>query len=193
LSDSKFGPLSTALFESVLIVLSILLALWLDQRQDDSESLELVDRSISNFINELTRNRARVEDISIYHQAVGQILENRNNDEVTTTIVEFRNIMDSMQSVVLTSSAWETAVATGALGRMDYSLVSALSLTYNTQLRFDANYNSTLQSLLSPNNMTEQNLDVTVYNASRFVADISNSESQLSAYYAQTLELLAEY
>lgn len=193
MSDSKFGPFSTALFESVLIVLSILLALWLDQRQDDSESLELVDRSISNFINELTRNRARVEDISIYHQAVGQILENRNNDEVTTTIVEFRNIMDSMQSVVLTSSAWETAVATGALGRMDYSLVSALSLTYNTQLRFDANYNSTLQSLLSPNNMTEQNLDVTVYNASRFVADISNSESQLSAYYAQTLELLAEY
>lgn len=181
------------LIESALIVLSILLALWLDERQEELEAMELVDRSLSNFYNELTQNRARIEDVIGYHQAVGQILARRNNSGDSTSVVEFRDIMDAMQAIILTSSAWESAVATGALGRMDYSLVSALSLTYNTQMRFDNNYNTTLRSLLSPNNMSDQNLEITIYNASRFVADMANSESQLSAYYAQTLELLAEY
>jgi hypothetical protein len=59
--------------------------------------------------------------------------------------IEFRDTMEALQPIVLTSSAWETAVATAALGRMDFELVSALTLTYNTQLRFDDHYWSMLR------------------------------------------------
>lgn len=192
--ESKVGEwLPRALTESVLIVLSILMALALDEWQEDQEIQDLIDRSLINFSNELTRNKSRIVDVSAYHQGVWQVLQKRSSNGSTASIVEFRNIMDAMQPVVLTNSAWQTAVATGALGRMDFELVSALTLTYNTQFRFDEKYNSTLQSLLSPNNLQGQNLEITIYNASRFVADVASSESELSAYYAQTLELLSQH
>ena len=170
--------------------MSILLALGLDQMQEDQEKQELIDRSLHNFANELSRNRATIEDVSLYHRGVWQVLDNRNNNQVGSSVVEFRNIMDAMQAVVLTRGAWETAVATGALGRMDFELVSALSLTYDAQSRFNDMYNSTLQSLLTPSNLSEQNIEITAHNAARFVADVTTRESELSAYYSQTLELL---
>ena len=185
--------LPRALVESALIVLSILLALALDEWQEDQEIEELIDRSMVNFVNELNQNKSRIEDVSAYHQGVWQVLEGWNGSDETASIIEFRNIMDAMQPVVLTSSAWQTAVATGALGRMDFELLSALALTYNTQFRFDDRYNSMLQNLLTPYSLQEENLEITIYNATRFVADVSSSESELGAYYAQSLAMLSNY
>jgi hypothetical protein len=164
--------LPRALVESVLIVVSILLALGLDEWQEDQEIEELIDRSITNFVNEISQNRSRIDDVSAYHRGVQQILKQRSANGGLESM-EFRNIMEPLQPVVLTSSAWQTAVATGALGRMDFELVSALSLTYNTQQRFDDNYRSVLRTLLAPNSMQKQNLELTTYNASRFVADVT--------------------
>ncbi len=151
----------------------------------------MIDRSMMNFTHELIQNKSRVEDVSAYHRGVWQILERRNNSVDNASLAEFRNIMDAMQPIVLTSSAWQTAVATGALARMDFELVSALTLTYNAQLRFDENYNSMLQSLLAPDSLNEQNLSITMKNASRFVGGVTTAESELSAYYTQTLSLLS--
>jgi hypothetical protein len=184
--------LPRALVESVLIVVSILLALALDEWQEDQEIQELIDRSITNFVNEVTQNRSRIDDVSAYHQGVQQILKQRSSNGGLASL-DFRNIMEALQPIVLTSSAWQTAVATGALGRMDFELVSALTLTYNTQLRFDDNYRSVLRTLLTPNSMQQQNLELTTYNASRFVADVTAAESELSVYYEQTLNILEQY
>jgi len=183
--------LPRALVESVLIVVSILFALALDQWQEDQEIQELIDRSITNFVNEVTQNRSRIEDVGAYHRGVQQILKRRSANGGLGSI-EFRNIMEALQPIVLTSSAWETAVATGALGRMDFELVSALTLTYNTQQRFDDNYRSILRTLLTPNSLQKQNLELTTYNASRFVADVTAAESELSVYYQQTLNILQQ-
>jgi hypothetical protein len=184
--------LPRTLVESVLIVVSILLALALDEWQEDQEIQELIDRSITNFVNEVTQNRSRIDDVSAYHQGVQQILMRRSANGGLESI-EFRNIMEALQPIVLTSSAWQTAVATGALGRMDFELVSALTLTYNTQLRFDDNYRSVTRTLLTPNSLQPQNLEMTTYNASRFIADVTAAESELSVYYQQTLNILAHY
>ena len=184
--------LPRALVESTLIVMSILLALALDEWKEDQEIQELIDRSVANFANELARNHSRVEDVRTYHQAVGEILEKHRGDELLTSVEEFRNIMAAMQPVVLTSSAWQTAVATGSLTRMNFELVSALSLTYNTQPVFNQKYNSTLDRLLSPSNLRSENLRFTIHNASRFLKAVASSESELSGYYAQSLELLLE-
>jgi hypothetical protein len=185
--------LPRTIVESALIVISILLALTLDEWQEDLEIQELIDRSIVNFQNELTQNKSRIEDIGVYHRGVLQVLQRRTFVSDSQSLEEFRNIMEALQPIVLTSSAWETAVATGALGRMDYELVSALTLTYNTQLRFDDDYRSTLRLLLSPINLNQENLPITTYNAGRFVTDVTSAESELSVYYAQTLELIKQF
>ena len=185
--------LPRTIVESALIVISILLALALDEWQEDLEIQELIDRSIVNFQNELTQNKSRIEDIGVYHRGVLQVLQRRTFVSDSQSLEEFRNIMEALQPIVLTSSAWETAVATGALGRMDYELVSALTLTYNTQQRFDDDYRSTLRLLLSPINLNQENLPITTYNAGRFVTDVTSAESELSVYYAQTLELIKQF
>lgn len=185
--------LPRTIVESALIVISILLALALDEWQEDLEIQELIDRSIVNFQNELAQNKSRIDDIGVYHMGVLQVLQRRAFAPDSESLEEFRNIMEALQPIVLTSSAWETAVATGALGRMDYELVSALTLTYNTQLRFDDDYRSMLRLLLSPVNLNEENLPITTYNARRFVTDVTSAESELSVYYDQTLELIRQF
>ena len=66
--------LPKALVESLLIVMSILLALGLDEWQEDKEIQELIDRSVINFSNELKRNNSRIEDVSAYHPKTGLVL-----------------------------------------------------------------------------------------------------------------------
>ena len=183
--------LPRVLFESMLIVVSILFALALDEWQEDREIEELVDRSVANFERELKRNQARIEAVQPYHEGLQRMLESRIAGDGIDSAVEFRNILDALQPAVLLSSAWETAVATGVLSRMDYELVAALSLTYSTQNRFDEVYRAGNNALLAPVNFSDERLDVSVYNAARFIADVTAAESELIAFYQQTLELIA--
>jgi hypothetical protein len=185
--------LPRALFESVLIVVSILFALALDEWQEDREIEELVNRSLSSFVRELQQNKAGIEAVNPYHRGLRQILERRNQGDSVPSPVEFRSIMEQFQPFVLLNSAWQTAVATGVLARMDYELVSALSLTYSTQLRFDETYRNANNLLLAPANLAEDRLDVAVYNASRMLGEIDRGEAQLVGFYTQTLEMITAY
>lgn len=192
MSTSVGDWLPRAIVESALIVMSILLALGLDEWQEDQEIQELIDRSVGNFRNELRQNMNRIEDVSAYHKGVQQLLINRSMAQSSQSVSEFRSIMEAMQPIVLTSSAWDTAVATGALGRMDFELVSALTLTYNTQQRFDESFRGELRMLMAPTSLNDENLEVTTANATRFVTDISSREAELSVYYDQTLNMIEE-
>ena len=131
--------------------------------------------------------------VGVYGNQYGRLLlHNRRSSGGMDNVDEFRSVMDAMQPVVLTNSAWETAVATGVLGRMDFELVSALTLTYNSQQRFDENYRNALRTLMSPNNLNSQNLKFTMVNAAQFVADVTSNEAELSVYYDQTLDMLSQ-
>jgi hypothetical protein len=185
--------LSRTLVESLLIVVSIMGALALDEWREDREIQELVDRSVASFAHELQQNHDRVEAVRPYHEGLHHILERRIANGGMTSINEFRNIMEALQPAVLLASAWQTAVATGVLSRMNYELVSALSLTYSTQFRFDEVSRNGNSALLAPMNLAEDRLEVSLSNATRFVADITLSEMELMAYYQQTLELIEEY
>lgn len=181
------------LIEGGVMVLSILLALALNGWKANQDDQELIARVINNFENEIKRNKLRITDVSDYHNGIQQVLQNHNSSSDMKSITEFRHVMDAMQPVVLTNSAWETAIATGVLARMNFELVSALTLTYNTQARFDENYRTTARALLSPSNLTEQNLELTIYNASQFVTDVIAQEAELAAYYDQMLKMLSSH
>lgn len=185
--------LPRALFESVLIVFSILLALALDQWKEDQEIEALVNRSVASFEREIRLNKSRIEDISAYHNGLQQLLTEQGDGHRLRSVKEFRDVMSALQSPPLLSSAWETALATGVLGRMDYEMVAALSLTYSAQLRFDEAYQSNSRTLLAPANLDEDKLDVTVFYAARFVADVTRTESELVVFYEQTLAMIEEY
>ena len=185
--------LPRVVFESLLIVVSILLALTLDEWQDDLEIQELVDRSVQSFEQEVRQNKMRVEDVAPYHIGLQEILTRLDEGEGVKSLMEYRNIMEGFQATLLLRTAWDTSVATGALSRMDYELVAALSQTYDAQNRFNELYSIGRNAILTSARLNVENLDLSIYNAIRFMSEVTAAEAHLEAVYEVTLDLIQEY
>ncbi len=175
--------LPRVLFESMLIILSILVALGLDEWRDDRQDAENIEHALVNFMGELQQNRARVEDAAPFNQGLRHVLNRRQEVKAIESVATFINIIESYNPVVLQSTAWETAIATGSLAKMDYNLVSALSLTYSLQNRYQQISRTGMMELTSPQNLSEEKLDLAVYNAIRYLDDVTGMETELGGHY----------
>lgn len=177
--------LPRVLAESLLIVISILVALaldeWRDQRQDD----ETVQQALLNFLSEVQQNRSRIEDAAPFNQGLLHVLEKHFRDSSIATVDDFVNMIESYVPVALQSTAWETALATGSLAKMDYNLVSALSLTYNLQNRYQLTTRSGMSELLSPQNLSAEKQSLAVFNSIRYLQNTTGMEAELSVVYSE--------
>ncbi len=177
--------LPRVLFESTLIVLSILVALGLDEWRENREDEENVQLALSNFASELQQNQARIEDAAPFNRGLRNVLRNRYQTDDIRSVDEFVNMIESYVPVVLQSAAWETALATGSLAKMEYSLVSALSLTYSLQNRYQLVSRSGMTELTSPQNLSEEKLNLAVYNSIRYLDNITSLEEELGVIYEE--------
>lgn len=175
--------LPRVLVESALIVLSILIALGVDEWRGDRQDEETVQLALSNFASELRQNQARVDDAAPFNLGLRSVLRNRYENGDIDSIDEFVNMVESYAPVVLQSAAWETALATGSLAKMDYNLVSALSLTYSLQSRYQLASRLGMAELTSPQYLSEEKLNLAVYNSIRYLDDITSMEEELSVIY----------
>ncbi len=177
--------LPRVMFESMLIVLSILVALYLDEWRDDRQEAENIEHALANFVSEIQQNRARVEDAAPFNLGLRHVLNRRQEVRAIESVATFVNIFESYNPVVLQSTAWETAIATGALAKMDYNLVSALSLTYSLQNRYQQVSRNGMAQMTSPQNLSEEKLDLAVYNAIRYLDTVTGMETELGVVYAE--------
>lgn len=184
--------LPRVLFESMLIVVSILLALYLDEWRDDQQDAENIEHALANFVSEIQQNKARVEDAAPFNQGLRHVLSRRQEVRAIESVATFINIFESYSPVVLQSTAWETAIATGALAKMDYKIVSALSLTYSLQNRYQQVSRNGITLLTSPQNLSEEKLDLAVYNAIRYLDDVTRMETELGTVYAEAESLILD-
>lgn len=173
------------MFESALITVSILLALGLDEWREDRQDQETVEVALSNFLMELRQNKARVDDAAPFNRGLHDVLEERYEDGDITSTSEFVEIVGSYNSVVLQSTAWETALATGSVTIMEYNLVSALSLTYGLQNRYQQTTRDGLAELVRPQNLSPEQLELAVYNSVRYLENVTAMETELSIVYEQ--------
>lgn len=65
---------SKAIFESVLIIFSILAALAVAEYQEDRELERLVSNSLSSFRYEIVQNRNRIDDLYPFHRGLQSVL-----------------------------------------------------------------------------------------------------------------------
>ena len=93
--------------------------------------------------------------------------------------------MGSYSPVVLQSTAWETALATGSLAEMDYGLVSALSLTYGLQSRYEQTNRGAFTQLTSPQTLSADTLDLAIYNSLQYLEDVTSMETELGVVYTE--------
>lgn len=175
--------LPRVIFESALITVSILLALALDEWREDRQDLQTVEQALSNFLSEIEQNKARVDDAAPFNLGLRNVLDQRYREGNIGSIDEFISILESYTPVVLQSTAWETALATGSVTKMDYSLVSALSLTYGLQSRYQESSRQTISDLTSPQNLSTDRLELAIYNSVRYLDAVTLMESELSVVY----------
>lgn len=169
--------------------MSILLALGVAAWQNEREVTELIERSLTSFANEITQNRNTLDDLYRFHVGLQSLLLELNVESHPDATDEIRNVLDSFQSTVLLTSAWDTALATGALAEMDYEIVLALSLTYSFQQRFETLYNTRLLGMLGGPRTADQ-VPTLAYASGRYIAEVTGAESELLVVYQQALEVL---
>ncbi len=182
--------LPRVIFESALITVSILLALGLDEWRENREVEETIRQAMSNFLSEIRQNKARVDDAAPFNKGLHDVIDQRDKQGDIQTMSEFIDIMDSYSPVVLQSTAWETALATGSLAKMDYGLVSALSLTYGLQSRYEQTNRSAMARLTSPQVLSPDTLDLAIYNSLQYLEDVTSMETELAVVYTEATSVI---
>ena len=183
---------SRTIFESLLIVFSILLALGVRAWQDSREVNQLIARSMTSFREEIARNRSRIDDLYRYHVGLQSVLAEMSAHSDSESKQDIDNVLDSLQSAVLLTSAWDTALATGALGEMDYNKVFVLSLTYSYQQKFQTIYSSRLDDVLDLTGNDSVSAKRLSASATRYLAEITSAEGDLRAAYDEAMRMMQD-
>jgi hypothetical protein len=179
------------LVESVFVVGSILLALALDEWAANRDYAALADQSLGIFEQEILRNRSGLEEVIAFHTGISELL-GRMVDS-TATQMDLRSVIEGLEVPVLLNTAWETALATGALTHMDVEIVSALSLTYSIQERFAAETRSMRPRLTAVEDLSDAALHQQIHEAYSYTLTLTQGESELLTVFGQALELIREH
>ena len=182
--------LPQVIIESVLIVLSILVALGLDSWRQTREDEEFVRTALSNFLIEIEQNQIRVAYAAPFNLGLRLVLGQHYAVDDIDTVDQFVSMVESYSPAALQSTAWDTALATGSLAKMEYNLVTALSMTYSLQERYDVTTHSGMNDLTSPQYLVGENLKLALYNSIRFLDDVTGIEADLGVTYQEAYRVV---
>ncbi len=182
--------LPRVIFESALITVSILLALGLDEWRENRETEETLRQARSNFLSEVRQNKARVDDAAPFNRGLHNVIDQRSKKGDIHSMSDFVGIMNSYSPVVLQTTAWETALATGSLARMDYALVSTLTNTYGAQSRYEQLNRGAVARLTSPQVLSAETLDLAIYNSLQHLEEVTEMETYLGDVYTVAISVI---
>jgi hypothetical protein len=171
--------------ESIFIIVSILLALAVDSWHNDAENRALARESLEIFEREIRLNAARVADIVPYHIGLRDVVAEMAAEP--ERVVEMQSIVEGLEPTFLLSTAWETALATGALRHLDVQTVSALSWTYSQQQRFREESRAGLPRLRVTAGMTEEERLEQIHQAHAYLSSISRLEQDLHVAFLEAI------
>jgi hypothetical protein len=187
----EFKWIIKGLVESAFVVASILMALAVDEWSQNREYAELADQSIGIFEREILRNQARLADAAPYHQGIRDLLSQVRM--IPERDIDVRSVMEGLEAPVLLSTAWETALATGALTHMEFEVVSALSLTYSIQESFMSRGRLQKPRFASPEGLTFAQGRDQLEEAYEYVAALTRAESELLTVFDEAMALIAAH
>src|SRR5690606_10279309 len=129
-------PWGTLVVEATFTVLAILLALAADDWRQRRENRALADAALSTFAREIGDNSRRLAAVRPYHDSLAagfaraSLVTGRGEPAALGTVhPQFRGVTPP----VLLSTAWQSALTTGALRHVDYATIQALASVYAAQ------------------------------------------------------------
>lgn len=185
--------LAEVIVQSIAVTVSILLALWVDQWKQQRAERTLAREAMDNFVTEIRRNDARLDDVLPYHEGLQSLLTGAESSHLIRTQADFQSTVgvDGLRPPSLLQTAWQTSIATGALTHLDYETVAALSLTYTLQDRFREDARAGFQTVVQASDFRAGGADVAVHAADNYLHEIVSEERDLRATYAVAERVLA--
>jgi hypothetical protein len=182
---------SALLLESALIVASILLAFALNGWWETRQEHRLGERALASFEQETRQNRENLVAVMPYHRHLHALFSDLSVSGAVRTFDDIRYLegFDGWQPPVLTSTAWSTAIATGALASLDFDTVREISAVYTLQDRFARQSDGSF--LTAPGALTDANIGASLISAEIFLTDVTNASLDMVAAYDRLLEWLA--
>jgi hypothetical protein len=181
------GWLPRVLVESLLIVLSVLLALALDEWRDDQTRAERTEAALTSIRAELQENLQSVERARANHLAIGDSLE--RYAELGEPPPPRIYLFGIFNPAPVHATAWESALETGTTSDMAYELVLTLSRVYDGQARYRGLGDALVQEIMD--DIRREGEEAVLRDRSaRFITldrDFAGRESALAEAYESAL------
>jgi hypothetical protein len=185
----KESPVRRIVVESVLIAVSILLALAANQWNDARKQRVLTERSLHAIHDEIDGNAARIRAVLPYHRGLetaAHAADAANNVHSLSDWGRAVPIWSGFAAPEYDNTAWQTAITLGAVSNMGFDTVQSLSRLYSLQGKFDQ-YNS---SVLPTFDFSDAAMHNTVRRIWVYVTTMRTMEDTLLGRYAVSLKLL---
>lgn len=189
---------TSIIIESVLIVMSILLALAINEYRDYKKQENLRTETLSNIKIEIENNIAELDLLIESHKntssRVEKLIAELKPEEIEgKSVTEIIFSLDKIiiKAVTLNNTAWETARLTNAVSLLDYRQIQSISKVYNLQkISVDKMWELISSFLLSKENFETDNttLKLRIFNA--YLIELYRQEINLKINLENTLNNL---
>lgn len=180
-STKRFAWLQLA-FEAVLIVLSVLLALAVNEWRQDRKDQALAQRALETLRREMQANQEEVKQKLAYHKEAYE----RVNDQPEQGGI-------SLRAAFLRNTAWGTVQATGAATHLDYEVAAVASAIHGMQQKYEQLVDIATELMystnLNPSGRTAKDLRTAFL---PILSDLIDYEQTLSDMYEEALRLIEE-
>lgn len=197
-SDAKSAPararwpawLPKALFEAALIVLSVLLALVVNEWREDQQQQQRAGVALQSIQAELRENLQSVRRARANHLAMQTSLRTlATRGQTPPPDIYLGGIFNP---ALVSASAWEAARESGMTEHLPYELVLALSRVYAEQARYQALSNGLVQDLMAQ--IRREGVETVLRDRSMHFLpiqeDFANREQHLAEAYERVLDEL---
>jgi hypothetical protein len=176
------------LVESFFIVLSILLALAMENWRENADHRQVALQSLRVFEREINQNLARLDDVAPYHAGLRSVvIEALANP---SQAADMRSIVEGLRTPVLLNTAWQTSLATGAVTYIGVETVSALSVMSSHQERFREDVRATQPSLFIGGNPSPAELERSVREILAHLNELVAGEAFMRGVYQEALDVV---
>ncbi|MBR8537015.1 hypothetical protein KDU71_15695 [Carboxylicivirga sediminis] len=189
--------------EGLLIVFSVLFALFINQSFDDYRTHQKKTIAQESILKELRANQAILANWQVKHTAIKQRLTSVIEGQADSLKAELQQydylnlgVLTNNEVLIdafLTNTAWESARATGIITEFDFETIQQLTLVYDLQtILLDRTTIQLLDYLFAAESNDITKLDRTLVQLQLRLRELTGQEISLSGLYKEAIEVLEQ-
>jgi hypothetical protein len=183
------SPIRRFLFESALIVFSILLALAVNSWAERRKQRDLTERALSAIHAEIMGNANRIRELRPYHVSLETELKRADSAGTVRRYSDFVHAApdwSGFKSPPFEGTAWQSALTLGVAPNLGFDTLQTLSSLYGLQNRFDQ-YNA---AAIPTFDFSDDAMHANIRRMYVYVATMRTNEDTLLNRYTAALKLL---